>query len=258
MTAAFHVPPVPRIDLTDYRGSAEDRRRVADLMARVPTGLTSALDAGARDGHLSRLLCRYVAKVTALDIQMPTIEHEGISCVQGSVTSLPFADGSFDLALCAEVLELVPAVEQACAELGRVSRRFLLIGVPFRQDIRLGRTTCEHCAGHSPPWGHVNSFDEKRLEALFPGYRVTSTGLIGSTREVTNGLSAALMNFAGNPYGTYEQEESCIHCGHHPGHPGQRTLLQQAATRMALTLRQIQVAATSPRAKWIHQLLERR
>jgi hypothetical protein len=70
---------------------------------------------------------------------------------------LGFADDFFDFVLCAEVLEHIPtaSLSRACSELGRVSKHYVLIGVPYRQDIRVGRTTCWSCRKKNPPWGHI-------------------------------------------------------------------------------------------------------
>lgn len=244
--------------MTAYRESARERARVGDLMALVPSDLGNALDIGARDGFLSALMTERARTVTALDLALPQFQLDRVLCVQGDVTKLPFADGEFDLVLCAEVLEHIAALEVACNELGRVSRRYLLVGVPYRQDLRLGRTTCSHCGTKNPPWGHVNSFDEHRLAGLFPAYRVIKTSFVESTRAATNSLACALMDYAGNPYGTYEQDEPCIECGLQIGSPPRRNLLQIAATKAALQLQKWQTAVTRPHGNWLHMLFERR
>ena len=107
----------------------------------------SALDIGARDGHFSVLLTELFGDVTALDLEKPTVSHNKITCVKGDITSLDFDDNTFDLVFCAEVLEHIPPhlLKKATFELSRVSREFLLIGVPYKQDIRVGRTTCYSC-----------------------------------------------------------------------------------------------------------------
>src|SRR5580658_5701608 len=124
----------------------------------MPLGRTSILEIGARDGYHSRPLTERFAEVTALDLEKPTFEFPGVITVAGDATKLQFADSSFDCVLCAEVLEHIPALEQACRELARVVRHELIIGVPFRQDTRSGRTTCRNCGKTNPPWAHVNSF----------------------------------------------------------------------------------------------------
>ena len=64
-----------------------------------------------------------------------------------NAADLPFPDAAFDMVTCAEVIEHIPspALERACREMARVARRYVLVGVPYRQDLRHGRTTCAAC-----------------------------------------------------------------------------------------------------------------
>lgn len=227
-------------------------------MDLVPPG-NSALDIGARDGFISKLLAERFAAVTALDLQQPQIDHARIRCVQGDITALKFPDASFDLVFCAEVLEHIPPhlLDTACRELARVSGQYLLVGVPYRQDIRLGRTTCGRCHKVNPPWGHVNSFDQRRLSQLFPGLAVAKRSFVGETDEHTNPLSCALMDWAGNPYGTYSQDEPCGHCGAALTPPRERTLMQKVATKAAFAGMGLQRRFVKPHPNWIHLLLKK-
>lgn len=247
------------MDLTDYRNSGAERARTADLMALVPAQGAAALDIGARDGFFSQLLAERFAQVVALDLQQPRIAHPRIRCVQGDITALEFPDAAFDLVFCAEVLEHIPpaALGQACRELARVSRADLVIGVPYKQDLRLARTTCSSCGKTNPPWGHVNRFDEHRLAQSFPGFVPVATSFVGLTRGHTNALSASLMDFAGNPFGTYVQEEPCVHCAAALTAPSRRSLPQKLATRAAHLLTQAQQAFVQPHGNWVHMLLRK-
>ncbi len=145
------------------------------------------------------------ASVTALDLEAPAINHERVTCVKGDVTELQFADAAFDVVFCAEVLEHVrpETLAAACAELARVARNYVIIGVPYRQDTRVGRTTCVACGRKNPPWGHLNVFNEGRIARLFPRMTMEKIQFVGSSDESTNVISSWLMDLAGNPYGTY-------------------------------------------------------
>lgn len=247
------------MELTEYRNSPAELARTGDLMALLPPGLQRALDVGARDGHLSRLLADRLPQVVALDLEQPQIDDARIECVKGDATALAFQSGEFDLVLCAEVLEHLPGstLERACAELARVSGQYLLIGVPYRQDLRIGRSTCQHCGAKNPPWGHVNSFDEQRLCALFPGYTIAEISYVGKSSAATNALATLLMDLAGNPYGTYVQEEGCVECGEPLGKPPARTVLQRVLTRVALYAHKAQAPFTRSRPNWIHVLFKK-
>jgi len=204
------------MDLTSYRNKAAEKARSADLMKIIPNGCEgNVLDVGARDGWYSFLLADKFNKVIALDLQMPNIEHPKIQCVKGDASNLNFDDGAFELVFCTEVLEHIPPQNliKVCSEIERVSSKYIVIGVPFKQDIRVARTKCYTCGKRNPPWGHVNSFDENKLFNLFPMCDVRKISFVGENKECTNALSAFLMDFSGNPYGTYHQEEPCIYCG---------------------------------------------
>ena len=248
------------MDLTDYRNSSSEQQRLADLMGLVPGDAGSALDVGARDGHISTLLADRSLRVTALDLEKPKTADSRIHCVKGDITALELANSSFDLVLCAEVLEHIPPLllKRSCSELERVSKRYLIIGVPYRQDIRFGRTTCGTCGGVNPPYGHVNRFDELRLQALFPDCLIEATSFVGTAEMGTNALSAALLNVAGNPFGTYSQDEACIHCGAQILRPGPRHLMQKILTRAATWARAAQKPLHRPHANWIHMRLRKR
>jgi Methyltransferase domain len=247
------------MDLSSYRASPAEQERTSDLLRLLPARGHHALDVGARDGHFSLLMAQRFDAVTALDLVLPRIAHPKVSCVRGSAAALPFPAASFDLVFCAEVLEHIPspALEQACLEMERVCCGLLVIGVPYKQDIRVGRTTCQTCGNTNPPWGHVNTFDEKRLENLFPGSEVVSKSFVGTTRSQTNALGTALMDLAGNPYGNYEQEEPCIHCGAVLAPPSKRNFGQKVATKLAFWAQRATAPFAQTRGNWIHLVLRK-
>lgn len=241
-------------DLTEYRNSPRERNRINSLLGLLPKRGLRALDVGAREGYLSRLIAERCNEVIAFDLVKPAISHPGVTAMQGDVTQMEFGDDYFDVVLCAEVLEHIPrpSLMAACAELTRVCSGSLVVGVPYRQDLRIGRTTCGICKRVNPPWGHVNSFDEMALDSLFPLLSRVETDFVGETRSTTTGLSAALRDFSGNPYGTYGQEERCIHCGAELAAPAARTVLQRAATRAAALIDELATPFTRPHANWLH------
>lgn len=241
------------------RHSTAERERIAELFRLVPVHGRRALDAGARDGFLSKILADHFDEVVALDLTMPDIDHPRVTSVCGDISRLGFPDKSFDLVLCAEVLEHIPHshLTSACNELMRVSAQSVLIGVPYRQDLRAGRTTCSQCCGVNPPWGHVNSFDETSIDGLFNGFRRVQTAYVGRHHARTNAISAALFMAAGNPYGSYDQLETCLRCNAVLVAPAARGLAGRALTRLAVTAQRIQHVFSAPEPKWMHMLYER-
>ena len=247
------------LDLAQYRQGLREQERIADLMRIVPKGRATVLEIGARDGYISRLLTDSFEIVTALDLRKPQFDIPRVITTAGDVTQLDYSEGQFDVVMCTEVLEHIPSpsLEKACQEIARVARYEVVVGVPYRQDIRAGRTTCLACGGKNPPWGHVNSFGQGRLKRLFRGMAPVSTTLVGSSHARTNAVSGFLMDLAGNPWGTYDQEEPCTHCGQPLQRPPDRSLIQAACGRIAVTLNRMQDLVSSPRANWIHIVFQK-
>ncbi len=248
------------MDLQKYRASASEQEREKCIRSLLPADANKVLDIGARDGVYSMLFAERYEAVVALDLEKPKIEHPKIECVKGDVTCLEFMDKEFDFVFCAEVLEHIPPklLKKACDELARVCNSKLLIGVPFEQDTRSGRTTCINCGCKNPPWGHVNIFDLNKLVSLFPTLKVETVKYAGRTRNRTNAVCTSLLDYAGNPFGTYVQDEPCIECGNKLEVLASRTLLQRIATRLAYYIQVMQNKFfTKERAYWIHVLFSR-
>lgn len=244
------------MDLSTYHASPREAARLASLMRLLPASAGTALDIGARDGFITRHLADRLAQVTALDLELPRIDDARIRCVRGDAAELPFPDDSFDLVFCAEVIEHIPSpvLERACREMVRVTRCHVLIGVPYRQDLRHGRTTCASCKGFNPPWGHVNSFDESRLHGLFAPLDLLGAEYVETAEADTNALSTWLMNLAGNPWGTYAQEEPCVHCGASLVAPMRTNFMQRGLARTGSACRSLASRFHPPHANWIHML----
>ena len=117
---------------------ALNRRHVHWLARLLPPGPARLLDAGCGTGGLIKAL--HAANpdwsATGLDF-MPLAcalarERTGAGIVQGSITELPFADGSFDAVVSADVVCQVEDGARALREFARVVRPggIVLVNVP--------------------------------------------------------------------------------------------------------------------------------
>ncbi len=128
-------------------------RRVVHWLARMlPAGPARVLDAGCGTGGLIKALhaANPAWRVTGLDF-MPRAcelarERTGVEIVQGSITELPFAGGSFDAIVSADVICQVENGAGAVREFARVVRPggVVLVNVPaFRWLWSYHDDTCE-------------------------------------------------------------------------------------------------------------------
>lgn len=145
--------------------------RLAEVVA--PLGPASTLDAGCGEGEtLVRLGPLLGERVCAVDLSAYSVDRvaERLPAVDArvaSVTDLPFADASFDLVLCLEVLEHLDDPAAAVRELARVAAADVVVSVPFEPWFRIGsllRGKYVRNLGNHPE--HVNHLRRRSLRAL--------------------------------------------------------------------------------------------
>lgn len=127
------------------------------------TKATSLLDAGCGEGiALRHVIGQRNMMAVGLDSSLDALQvayrlNTMRTYIAGNVTQLPFADRSYDLVMCLEVLEHLDDPHQGLRELGRVSRRWLLLSVPnepFFRGANFMRGKNMRDWGNDP--GHVN------------------------------------------------------------------------------------------------------
>jgi 2-polyprenyl-3-methyl-5-hydroxy-6-metoxy-1,4-benzoquinol methylase len=141
---------------------------------------SAVLDAGCGEGEtIARLGPMLGKNVTAVDISAEAVEFTArrlpaVEVSRESVLELPFADDSFDLVLCLEVLEHLDDPAAAVAELARVCRGRVVVSVPHEPWFRLGsllRGKYVRDFGNHPE--HVNHWNPRTLPTVLdPALRV--------------------------------------------------------------------------------------
>jgi SAM-dependent methyltransferase len=130
-----------------YRGRRQVLERTIARLGLAPGA--RILDAGCGSGRNMVDLARHGA-VTGVELSETSAElargrHVG-EVVEGSVMAMPFADGSFDLAVCLDVIEHLQDDRGALRELRRVVAPggVLLVTVPAYQWLWSGHDEVNH------------------------------------------------------------------------------------------------------------------
>ena len=79
---------------------------------------------------------------------------------------LDFEDDSFDTVVSLEVLEHLEDPEKALKDLIRISRKRIIVTVPFNEKIQY--VLCIHCAKYTPVSGHLHTFNKENIKDIIP------------------------------------------------------------------------------------------
>lgn len=140
----------------------------------------SILEVGSGPGGISLYLCD--REVTGVDLDFSGLEGmagANFKPVKADARALPFADGSFDVVVCSDMLEHVPAPERkgVIKELWRVARRKVYLGFPIKETYGPWETKIERMykalRKEVPDWmrSHIKEGlpSEKEMSSVFQG-----------------------------------------------------------------------------------------
>jgi ubiquinone/menaquinone biosynthesis C-methylase UbiE len=175
-------------EYVDFFLSTGQLERFDQIVDMIPQDVESVLDVGAGFGHLLETAWRKRGiKGVGIEITDSKIEYarrHGIDMRKGEASALPFPDKNFDLVVSCEVIEHLPygSYEKALSEFERVSKRYILIEVPFDEKRRFVK--CPYCGATSHPCHHMRSFRDDNMVKLFPNSRLIGTKKIGERSEL--------------------------------------------------------------------------
>ncbi len=153
-----------------------ENSRVRLVMRLWPRHVISALDVGCGDGYLcGAWQQRHAAReIWGVDYVQARVHRAQVRLPQGhfsvqTAQTLAFADRQFDLVSLVETLEHLEEPEQVLREAARVSRRYVIVTVPYKEDMDVHRYICPYCLNRFHAAGHLSRFDERRIAELFQG-----------------------------------------------------------------------------------------
>lgn len=217
--------------------------RVSRTVATVPDDARTGLEIGFNDLRVTRAL-RHRLDLISIDLPRQGVVDVATNRLAfASVDRLPFADRSFDIVICTEVLEHLSenVLARGVAELARVTRRYLLISVPFKQRVWNELYRCPDCGHVCNTMGHVRFLDETDLDRLFPAAIAKHRELIGAVTGYAPDLIYKLAYRWGSAWQDLIDPQSCPACGGSPkaNHPNMLGwVIQRVIWRLERAVRQ--------------------
>ncbi len=136
------------------------------------------LDIGAGSGALIRLLRDRGFNAKGVDLYSTSDDVR-----LGTITDLPFSDASFNTVFSCDVIEHLAdeQIDKGLKEAARVLQKtgHLIITTPYNEDLKLNSLACPKCGHQFHRYGHLQSFDEKRIRELLEkhGFKISFLGI---------------------------------------------------------------------------------
>lgn len=193
--------------------SESNRERIEKTVEMIPTVVKSIADIGCGSGLFLNYIKEHleIHELIGVDFNKSAMKTLKTSKKVGNISSIPLEDDGYDLVSALEVLEHLDIKEfvQAKRELIRISKKYLLISVPFNQDLETEFVKCIKCKTKFNKSHHKSFFDEKRMKKLFQeeGYGVKNMEYVSKKNNYF--LITFFVNFGRKRRGV-KNSEGCI------------------------------------------------
>lgn len=159
------------------------------LVSMVPDDVRTIVDIGCGDGFITHRLAEKW-DVTGIDRSAVAISKLRCPAIEASADALPLPDRSVDLVHSSQMLEHLPdgVYERAVAEMDRVASSWLLVSVPYREQIAKSIALCPQCNLEFNINGHLRSLDEIAIDHAFPSFERIRTEHIGPLEKPSYAL----------------------------------------------------------------------
>ncbi len=104
-----------------------------------------------------------------MDLSFAAVARVADPRCQADLGKLPFDDSRFDAVVATEVLEHIPtrADDTALDEMVRTARKWVLVTVPYCEDLEDSQLICPQCRCRFHRDYHVRSYRQADIDTLF-------------------------------------------------------------------------------------------
>jgi len=144
-------------------------RAISDFF---PENVRSALDVGCGDGKITHTMAKgFGVPFVGLDFSVEALSRCRFPIVVGDAACLPFKDGQFELVMTNDMLEHLPEgpETQAWGELFRVAKKWVMVTMPFREELLDATARCQGCGTRYHVNWHKRSYDFRQLISRVQG-----------------------------------------------------------------------------------------
>jgi len=140
------------------------------ILELIPDDVKSIMDIGCGNGLITNELAKKYS-VTGIDRNKKALEFVKTKTILAKADNIPVEDNSYDMVFSSELLEHLEeaAFYRAAGEMARISRRYIFVTVPNRENLKKTMVQCPGCKFIYNRSYHVRSFNFADIEKLFSG-----------------------------------------------------------------------------------------
>jgi len=163
--------------------SKSEQKRINFFLSKIPI-CDRVLDLGCADG---RIIDRFNADYKiGVDFAIKLLRNVKTKVYASNVSDLPFDDNSFDVVISSEVLEHLDAktFHKALKEMNRVSSKYIIISVPYREQLIQLLAQCSNCKKFYHAFLHKRTFSDNDFVEMFPDFKIYKSFIHGTTSNI--------------------------------------------------------------------------
>ncbi len=149
-------------------------KRIKETASLIPPDTTSLVDIGCGNGVFVNYLQKEIPNLNlfAIDRSKSALKYVKTENKEGDIADIPLPDNSFDCVTCLEVIEHLPVgvFQKALSELVRISNKYVIISVPYDENLEKNHTQCPQCKSLFNADLHLRKFSDESIRQLLAGH----------------------------------------------------------------------------------------
>ena len=149
----------------------EEIQRIKETYNLIPKDVRSIADIGCGNGIFSNYVIKKDKRMTivGVDNSEKALSYVKTRKIKEDIEFLPFKDREYDLSVALEVIEHLSYdnYESVLEEIARVSQKYIIISVPYREKLKKNFIECPQCGASFSASFHKRSFNEDSMKSLF-------------------------------------------------------------------------------------------
>lgn len=147
----------------------------------ISSDITSLLDAACGNGIFTNMALERFPdmEIMAFDRSETALKYVKGRKIIAGIDEIPFPDSSFDAVVAHDVIEHLPVnvYSKAIQELSRVAKKYIIIAVPYMENLQDNISECPSCKTIFNNDLHLRPFNKSSLTDLFLEYGFLCTDI---------------------------------------------------------------------------------